>query len=394
MPLPQAASAPTAEEKPALFLAPVQTQTLTRGTIAAYFETTARIEAENKVEASAKGSGLCLKVGADIGDSVRKGAVLAELERRELEAQVRQSRVQAEQQKAALEIAEQSLREGIGSSVERDNARFAYEQALASLELTEIQISHQTILSPIQGVITQRHVVEGMSVVPGMPLFKIVDPHSFVLPINVPEKEMSRLRIGQEAEVRIDVLADHVFAAQVSRIYPSIDPASGTVRVVLDFEDTDDDLLREAAFARVRLLTEIREDALLLPRAAILEEEGRRYVFVLREADAAELASKYGVEEAMKDKTVYQALRTEVQTGLEQSDSVEALGGVSEEDTVVVLGQNGLKHEALVWATNLEEEMASKAAVSPEAALEHANRKAAGDMTVQESGDANDAAAL
>lgn len=357
-----------ASPTPRLFLTPVQATHPRRGEIAAFFETTSRVEAESRVEVMFKGAGQCLSVQAEVGERVSQGDVLALLERDELEAQLRQARVSVRQQQTAYEIAEQSFREGIGASIERDNARFAHEQAKASLELVEIQLRHQTLYAPISGVITQRTIQPGMVVSPGMPAFTIVDSDSFTLPISVPEKELARLQIGQMARARIDAFPDREFIARIRRINPSIDPMSGTVRVVLDFDESDRPLLREAAFSRVRLIMDTRPDALLAPRDAVLEEQGRPFVYLLEEA-ASDNAMLEGVTQ---DKTVYIARRREITTGLEQGDQVEVVGGLDEDALIVIMGQHSLKPDAYVTITNLDEALAVRRAMTLDEALEAA----------------------
>ncbi len=353
-------------------LTPVQVVRPERGQIAAHFETTSRIEAENRVEVLAKGAGQCIAVKADVGDSVEAGQTLALLERDELEAQVRQARINVQQQKTAYEIAERSFEEGILASVDRDNTRFAYDQARVNLEMAELQLRNQTIYAPISGVVTNRLIQAGMVVSPGVPIFSIVDTTSYVLPIQVPEKELARLEPGQEAYARIDAAPDRVFTMRVRRVYPSIDPTSGTVRVLLDFDESDKMSLREAAFARVRLVMESRENALLLPRDAVLEEEGRNYVFVVEAVEAeqdAQSLSASDTEEALV------ARRTEIVRGIEQSDRVEVLDGLADDAMVVVMGQYSLKPDTPVKVTNLEAEIAERAAMSLDAALEAASQR-------------------
>lgn len=356
-----------AEADPMIFVAPVQASPPRRGDIASYFETTSRIEAQNRVEVLSKGTGQCLRVNAEVGDTVKLGQTLVDLEREELEAQVRQARVSVQQQKTAYEIAERSFNEGIGASAERDNMRFAYEQARATLELSELRLRNQVIQSPIGGIITQRIVQQGMVVSPGMPLFTIVDPTSYTLPINVPEKDLARLQVGQEAEARIDAFPDRVFKTRVSRINPSIDPLSGTVRILLGFDPADRDLLRDAAFARVRLVMDVKRDVLLVPREAIIEEEGRKYLFLLDEVDS----SKVDMERFMgvSGNKVYTSHRTEIRTGLEQSDVVEVTEGLDENTLVVTMGHHTLKADAYVTITNMQEQLTLRSSMTPEEAL-------------------------
>jgi len=346
---------------PAPILTPVQVVTPHRGTIASFFETTSRVEAESRVEVLSKGAGQCTGVSVDVGDSVEAGQLLATLEKEELEAQVRQARITVQQQKTAYEIAERSYNEGIAASVDVDNTRFAYEQAKVALEMAELQLRNQTVYSPIRGIITRRVVQPGMVVSPGIPIFSIVDPGSYVLPVFIPEKEIARVQLEQKAYARIDAFPEYVFNTKVRNIHPSIDPLSGTLKVLLEFEPADRERLREAAFARIQLVMEMREDALLLPRDAVLEEEGRKFVFVaaLAEADGASRSEEPG----------YIAKKCPITIGIEQGDLVEILDGVTDSDKVVVMGQHSLKPETPVKITNLEEEMTARAAITVEEAL-------------------------
>lgn len=352
---------PTSTTPPDEVLIPIQADYPMRTDISAYFETTSRIHAERRVDVISKGTGLCKRVFVEEGDRVKAGDVIAELDKEELDAQLRQTMVSVEQHKTAFEIAEQSLAEGIGSRAERDNTRFAYEQAKAMLNLQQVQLRHQTITAPISGVVTMRHIQEGMLVTTGMPAFSIVDTSSFVLPISPPEKELTRLRIGQEAKVTIDAKEGREFIAHVRRINPSVDPMSGTVKVVLDFDPEDREQLREAAFARVRLVMETHENALVVPKDAILEENTRKYLMVVRE-QVPETPGEKALAAPM-----LVAERVEVETGLEDSNFVQILAGIDDNTRFVTLGQHTLKPGSAVMVTNARDEILRDEMTLPDA---------------------------
>ncbi len=360
---PDAPAAPSGADR---ILVPVEVQQPARRDISSYFETTTRVQAERRVEVLAKGAGICDRVFFEEGDTVAPDAVLAELDKTELAAQVRQAQVTLRQQKTTFEIAERSLAEGIGAPVERDNARFAYEQAQAALEMNEARLAHQTVRAPIGGIITRRSLQEGMLVSPGMPAFTIVDPDSYALPINVPEKELSKLAIGQEARVRVDSLEGEELKASIRRINPSMDPLSGTVKVILEFEESARPGLRDAAFARVRLVMQTIQNALVVPKDAIVEENARSYLMVAEPA-----AAEDGAAEA-----VHTARRVEVEKGLEDSETVQILSGVSDDSLVVVMGQHTLKPDARVTITSASEEIEARESLSAGEALEAARKRA------------------
>ena len=100
-PVVEPVQAENTEKEETIYVTPVKAITPTRDDIAAYFETTSRVEAQNRVEVLSKGAGICLEVNAEVGDVVERGQELVRLERDELEAQIRQARIAVQQQKTA-----------------------------------------------------------------------------------------------------------------------------------------------------------------------------------------------------------------------------------------------------------------------------------------------------
>ncbi|MBI2433979.1 MAG: efflux RND transporter periplasmic adaptor subunit [Candidatus Hydrogenedentes bacterium] len=346
---------------------PVEAARPARADVSSFFETTARVQAERRVEIVPQGMGECVELHFEEGDAVNAGDVLAQLDREALDAQIRQTRVTVSQQENALKIAERALAEGIGTEVERDNARFAHEQALATLHTQEVQLSNQTLTSPITGIVTRRNIQKGMLVTSAMPAFTVVDPSSFNLPINVPERELAHLKVDQEAHVNIDSLPGETLVARVERISPSVDPMNGTVEVVLNFDESAQKLLREAAFARVRLVMETHPDALVVPKDSLLEDNTRKYLMIVEQPAEAAAANQ--------DAAGLLAKRIEVETGLEDSNQIEITNGIDENTLVVTLGQHTLKEGSRVSVTNAEQEILSRGGVTPGQALESAKDK-------------------
>lgn len=397
---------------------PVEAALPERGDVSAYYETTTRVEAEIGVDVAAEGTGVCLAVYAEEGDFVTRGKVLAELDKDEAEAALSRAEVQLRQHKTELERAKGSLRDGLISTSEYDTASFTYEQSVENLRTQRVQVENLTIRAPIDGVVTVRNIQPGMLVSSGTPAFSIVDPSSFMLIIAPPEKELSRLRIGQVAKVSIDALEGEEFMAKVRRINPGVDPATGTVKVVLDFDEETRTRLREAVFARVKLVMETHEDALLVPKEAIVEENARKFLFVVRRKEddsaaggvqdeamldgeggaadkpgdsshevlavAKEDAGQDGGEEAGLPKFI--AERIEVTLGLEDSRLAEILSGLDDGDLVVTNGQHTLKPGANLKVTNATDEILSKAGLSVEEALAAAEARRAGGAAVEKQG--------
>lgn len=363
-----------------------------RRSMAAYLEPVGWIQAERRVDVLSKGMGQCLSVAVEEGDRVTEGQVLAELDRKELEAQIKQSSVNTAQTKYDLEVAKKEAEAGSFADHQAKLKQFMWEQAEAGLELQRIQLEHQTIRTPINGIVTARRLQKGMMVSAGTPSFSVVDPASCQLPIEVPERQLPNLKVGQDAQVRIDSQGGTEYTGKVLRINPNVDVQKGTVKVMLDFRPEDKAQLREGAFARVRLVTETHENALVVPKDALLEENARSYVMIVRSETADEVATR--IKRLEEDRTAAQkkadkgkttpvkitdeekaphmvAARIEIQKGLEDSNYVEALSGLEENAQVVILGQNTLKPGAAVKITDASSELRTQ----EEKAKQEATRK-------------------
>jgi membrane fusion protein (multidrug efflux system) len=139
--------------------------------------------------------------------------------------------------------------------------------------------------------------------------------------VHIPEKEFRKLAPQQPAEVVVDALSGERFTGVISRISPTVDPKTGTFRARVEVPDPSR-RLKPGMFARVNIVYERREDALQLPRAAILDADGTQSVFVVV-GDKAE--------------------QRPVRTGLANNGWLEVVEGLDGSEQVVVVGQGGLK---------------------------------------------------
>ena len=398
---PQSDDMSDAEDAPILAV-PVETTTPHRGDVSTYFETTTRVEAERRVDVSAKANARCTEILVEEGDEVISGQILAELERDEAQAAYTQSEVQVRQNRTSYEIAKRQYDEGLGPKVEMDNMYYNYEQSLATLESQRIQLENLTIRAPIDGIVTSRTILKGMLVSSGTQVFSIMDPSSFMLTISPPEKELPRLKVGQKAKVTIDSIRGREFNASIRRINPSVDPVSGTVKVILDFDGEIRTRLHESAFARVKLVMATLKNVMLVPREAILEENGRTYVMVARRNESAadvpqavampEPESGKGgkiltgeVEASEKDvpepgasdfpEPSYVAERVEVRIGLEDNMFIQIFSGLRDDDLIITNGQHTLKSGALVRLADTREAIWSNENLSADQALVDAKKR-------------------
>lgn len=380
-----------AVKKPPRVVIPVEVETPRRGNISEFYETFSRIEAEARVDVSSKGTGRCVKILKEEGDTVEKNEIIAQLDKEEAEANLRQSEVTVRQRLAEFNRAKEGLQSGLISAADYDATRFAYESAVASLELQKVQLDNLTIRAPISGIVQTRMIQVGQLIASGNPVYSIVDPTTYKLVINPPERDRQRLELGQRAIVTIDALQGREFEAVVTRIHPTVD-ATGTIKVTLGFTDEQREALLESALARVNLIVDTREDVLLLSKDAVIEENARHYVFEVGPLVIPDEPSKDGEDKNKDDSEEEEpepiewsmeptgtANRVEVKVGLKNAESIEIVEGINEDSQIVTLGQANLKDGAAVRATNTEDEIAKNLDVPAEEAIRRAEEKRGND---------------
>ena len=298
---------------------PVETVAAERRDISAFLEINGTLEAENEVDVVARVAAPIVELAAEEGMAVQKGQILARLDQDELRARVEISRVALEEAELAFRRAEELNAGQLISIEEYEQARNRFETARAPLEGDQLQIDYTTIRAPFAGLIVTRYVDFAEQVAVNAPLFRLSDFDPLLCPIQVPERDLGLLRIGQPAFLQVEAWGEEKFEARVLRISPVVDAATGTIKVTLEVSSRGK--LRPGMFARAALETASKENALVIPKAALSLESIGDTVYVANGGSAS---------------------RREVELGFQEGDTVEVLTGLSEGDQVIVVGQDGL----------------------------------------------------
>jgi membrane fusion protein (multidrug efflux system) len=298
---------------------PVGAAPVERRDISSYIETNGVLEAENEVDLIARMNGPIVELSTEEGMTVRRGQLLARIDDRDVRSDLEIARVALAEAKLDFERAERLSESQLISPEEYEQAANAFETAEARYEGTRILLGYTEITAPFNGLIVNRYIDFAQQVSPGTPLFRISDFVPLLCPIQVPERELPRLAVGQSAYLTVEAWSGERFAARVLRISPVVDATTGTVKVTLDV--TPDERLRPGMFARVFLETERRSASLVIPKAALSLESLGDTVYVVGD----------GV-----------AQRRDVTLGFREGDFVEVTAGLAEAEHVVVVGQDGL----------------------------------------------------
>ncbi|MFV8753532.1 efflux RND transporter periplasmic adaptor subunit [Nannocystaceae bacterium ST9] len=179
------------------------------------------------------------------------------------DAQTAHSLAKAQQQAARLQLA--ATGEG-GSQALLSSAGIAV--ATAQVERAKAQLSRTRIESPVDGIVLDRYLEPGDSVVAGSKMLLISRTGLTRLVIEPDERNLARLALGQQAFASAEAFPSERFAAEVQYIAPSVDPQRGTIEVHLAVPDPPD-YLRPHMTISVEVIVGVHEDTLLVPRKAL-----------------------------------------------------------------------------------------------------------------------------
>jgi membrane fusion protein, multidrug efflux system len=262
------------------------------------------------------------------GEAVEQGAVLVELD-------PAIARTEVAQAQAALSLAEETyernrtlVQRGAGTQVNLEQATAQLATARANVAAAEARLEKLTIHAPFRGVVGLRSVSVGTIVQPAQAIATLAGIDPLKVDFGVPELFLSAVRVGQSVDVLVDALPDRRFRGEVYAIDPVVDPAGRALRLRATIPNPDG-ALRPGLFARVSLTTGVRDNAVLVPEAALV-------------------AASAGAGQAVYIVRDGKAVLANIRTGRRIDGRIEIVEGVAAGDQVVVAGQVALRDGAAV----------------------------------------------
>ncbi len=309
-------------------LPPVEVVSLERGPIEAVLRFSTNLEAESEVQVFSQAARQVTDLRAEEGDRVRKGQVLLTLQDEEQKSEL--ARIESQLEKARREYRRQQnlFAKELISEQAMNDATYEVEQLEIALQDARRNLTYTEVRAPIAGAVTGRHVNLGDQITVNQHLFDLVDFDTIVARVYVPEKELPRLATGQTARIYSSSIGGAARTGEVIRIAPIVDPRSGTVKVTVGIPRSQG--LRPGMYVEVELVTDTRDDALLVPKRAVVYDQNQAFLYRLTDDLAAE--------------------RLAIGVQLEDREHVvpAASAGLAVGDRVVVAGQAGLKDGARV----------------------------------------------
>ncbi|HSE12965.1 MAG TPA: efflux RND transporter periplasmic adaptor subunit [Rudaea sp.] len=332
---------------------PVEIAVATHSQVNASYNGTASLVADHEAQVASKATGVLMKVLVEEGMTVHEGQLLAELDASGPTASVAQAEAQMNKADATFAYAEQSIKKQLISKREYDQANFDMQTQRAALQTARLQLANTRITAPVSGVIAERSVKVGNLIQVNQNLFRIVGMDPLQAVLNVPERQLGILKAGQAVQLEADALPGRKFTGEILRIAPTVDPASGTFRVTCQFHDKTG-MLKPGMFGRIDIVYDHRDEALTIPRSALIEEDGETAVFVVdaapvKAAAAAGDKGKPAANGAKDAKDVaattpgFVAHRKLVKIGYSDGDKVEIRSGLEAGARVITTGRNAVR---------------------------------------------------
>ena len=181
-------------------------------------------------------------------------------------------------------------------------------------------------MSPVDGFVSVRSVDEGELVSSAMPAFTIVDLSSVIVEISVMEELANKLEVGNKFDILIKTVNDKPYMGEISSISPNADPKTQTYLVKLHVPNLDGKI-KGGMLADVKLITETKDNVLVVPIDAVIDENGKKVIYIT-------------------DGEV--AVKKEVAVGLVNDKFMEVSGQINENDKVIVKGQTFIKDKTKV----------------------------------------------
>ena len=315
----------------------VETAQVERMNLTSKVSATGTIRPVDSVEVSPKITARISQVLVKENDQVTAGQTVATLDGKDYQAKYDQAQYKVTNTRLDYERYKMLYDQGAGTKQTLDNAEYEYKTALSNLSAAESDLAETTITAPMSGVVVGEPKPAGTMAVQGNSnptvIMRIADTSKKQIMAKIDETDIGNIKVGQDATFTVDTYTNQTFTAHVSKISQtdtsntwdtngtstssssSSSSASVIYYYVTDVDDPDD-VLRLGMTARVEINTAEKEDALVVPIAALKTNDNGSYV--------------------LRVNTSGQTEQVPVTTGIYSDEYVEILSGLSEGDSVSV----------------------------------------------------------
>ncbi|MGN0004186.1 MAG: efflux RND transporter periplasmic adaptor subunit [Sphingobacterium composti] len=280
---------------------------------------------KQEVTVSAEAAGRVVRVLVDEGSHVSAGQTLAIVEGDKLNVNVANAQANYDNAQQNLQRFESAYKTGGVTLQQLDQARLQFETAKNNLRSSKLTAGDVTIKTSVSGIVNSRKIEPGTYVNPGTPAFEIVNVSSLKLRVNVDEKNVASLAVGQSVDVAASVYTDKTYTGKITFIAPKSD---GSLNFPVEIEVPNaSGELRAGMYGTATFGGNTSAAVLVIPRSAFVGSVSDNRVFVAKNGKAIE---------------------TKVVSGRNFGDNIEVLSGLNAGDQVIISGQINLLDQTAI----------------------------------------------
>lgn len=237
---------------------------------------TSTVQAYVKNNIAPQMAGRITKINVEIGDFVKAGQILAEIDK----AQLLQAQLQLQNQEVELQRLKSLYEAGGLSQSDYDAIQMQYNVLKTQVDNL---VENTTLRSPINGVVTARNYDVGDMYGMSMPIFTVEQIVPVKILVGVSESDYSKVKKGDSVEITADAIPGKTFYGKVNRIYPTVDPATRTFTIEVKV-DNNYRTLRPGMFVRATVNFG-KNNSVVIPDVAVVKQQGsgERFVYLLNE---------------------------------------------------------------------------------------------------------------
>ncbi|MGD2085089.1 MAG: efflux RND transporter periplasmic adaptor subunit [Candidatus Aminicenantes bacterium] len=364
---------------------PVKVISIKRGNLPLRLNISAAADVWEKADVRSEIAGTIRNIKVSVGDQVKKGQVLIQLDERERQLVVEQREAEklgryseylvkedtglienneiTEAQKKELENLKQNYQQAVKdiekgkiprkkfekisddyqkalifSGTIREEVRKAQEglsSAIVALKQAELNLKRTAIKSPFQGIVAELQISKGETINAGQIVLRVVNLKSLYLKGYALESEIQHLRKGTNVRVRFDSFPETFYYGEIQSISPEVDEERKTITVYVKI-DNKDNLFLPGMHANIDVEYKIFENVIKVPRDAVITRQDRYLVFTVKD-----IQGRTGIAN-----WVY------VEVGHQNDEEIEIKSGIQEGDLVVIEGHMTLAHQSKVKIEN------------------------------------------
>lgn len=205
-------------------------------------------------------------------------------------------------------------------------AKANYKQSVAYLKALRDQLNYYSITSPITGIVIKKNIEQGMLVSPPNPIVSISKNNTLEAEINIPERYIQKVKIGQKVKIKIDNISD--IYLKITEISPIIDSVNHIFKVKASIENPDQKIKQGMSF-ECQVIFDEKNDVLMLPTNAVIDNsENQKIIYLIG-----------------KDNKVVERV---VKTGFKNTEKTEIISGLNSNESVILEGNSFIKEGDIV----------------------------------------------